>query len=198
MPDMFRTRFKKEIVAEFLPPAHPARTKSSSFCAMACLRFLVSNRWRDFSLARAFGLFIHGIAEHGRAAGSFWRNRHVETCSTSATSCRLKLRKLHSVVASGWHRIKSLSLAEASAVRRQSCYRLIHELSGLSQTARLWTGAFWIRVRRRKLRKRTTPSISVKPLEMDTGFLMRIGRSFGAAPSTTRGTRKTKSILLRC
>src|SRR5437660_12746711 len=27
MPDMFRTRFKKEIVAEFLPPAHPRKNQ---------------------------------------------------------------------------------------------------------------------------------------------------------------------------
>ena len=71
MPDMFRTRFKKEIVAEFLPPAHPARTKSSSFCAMACLRFLASNRWWDFSAGKGFWIIYPRYRGAWESGGEF-------------------------------------------------------------------------------------------------------------------------------
>src|SRR5437899_10773772 len=139
MPDMFRTRFKKEIVAEFLPPAHPRKNQKLIILCDGMPSIPGKQPLAGFLAGKGFWIIYPRYRGAWESGGEFLEKSPHRDILDILDDCRLSLRKLHSVVASGWHRIKSLSLAEASAVRRPSCYRLIHELSGLSQTARLRT-----------------------------------------------------------
>ena len=92
---MFRARFKREILAEFLPPAHAERETGAGIeerarggskkervmkcCAMGCLRFRANSHWRSFCRRTGIGCFIRAIGGHGKVGGAFLeRSPHLD------------------------------------------------------------------------------------------------------------------------
>src|ERR1700680_2345646 len=124
---MFRTRYRQEIVAEFLPPSRPHKAQKLIILCDGMPSIPRKQPLSEFLARRAFGSFIPAIAEHGKAAGTFWRSRPMKTSSTSLTICQRKSKKLGSVGDSDCRRIKSSSSEEASGVRQQFSHPLTHE-----------------------------------------------------------------------
>src|SRR5438128_1738139 len=124
---MFRTRFKKEIVAEFLPPSRSAKKQKLITLCDEMPSIPRKQALAEFLAGKGFWVIIRAIVGHGRAAVNFLRNRLTEIFWTSSTSYRPSLRKLLSVGASGLHRIRSSLSEEALEGRRRSCCHLIVE-----------------------------------------------------------------------
>src|ERR1035438_1703043 len=124
---MFRTRFRQEIVAKFLPPSRLRKAQKLIILCDGMPSIPRKQPLAEFLAAKGFWVIYPRYREHGKAVVSFLRNRPIKTFSTSSTTCQRSLRKLRSVVASSYRRIKSSSSEEALVVRQRSCYRLIHE-----------------------------------------------------------------------
>jgi hypothetical protein len=71
--NMFRTRFRQQIVAEFLPPAQERKVQKVIILCDGMPSIPRKQPLSEFLAAKGvFGSSIHAIAERGRAAVSFW------------------------------------------------------------------------------------------------------------------------------
>jgi len=92
---MFRTRFMKEIVAEFSPPV---RTRKKARVIILCDGMPSIPRKQplvEFLAAKGFWVCIRDIAERGRVTASFCGGRRMRTFLMLSMSCR-----------TGWSRLR--------------------------------------------------------------------------------------------
>ena len=155
---MFRTRFKQDIIAEFVDPSRPQKKQKLIMLCDGMPSMPSKQPLAEFLATKGFWVIYpryHGAWESG---GEFLEVS-ARTSSTSSTNYPLNLRKLLSVGASSWRRMKSLPSGEGSAERRQFFCLWIDESHEWWQIVRLWIGAFWIRLRKRKPQRRTAEYI---------------------------------------
>jgi alpha-beta hydrolase superfamily lysophospholipase len=75
---MFRTRFKRDIVTEFLPPARSGALQRAIILCDGMPSIPRKQPLAGFLSNHGFWVFIPATVGLGRVAGSFWRSPHLD------------------------------------------------------------------------------------------------------------------------
>jgi hypothetical protein len=79
---MFRTRFKRQIVTEFLPPARAGTKQKVILLCDGMPSIPRKQPLADFLAAKGYWAFILAIVERGKAVVNFWLVRRTRMFST--------------------------------------------------------------------------------------------------------------------
>jgi len=118
--NMFRTRFRRQLAAEFLPPLRLRKTQKLIILCDAMPSIPRKQPLAEFLVAQVFRVIYRAIAEHGKAGP-------LSPTRTSSTICQRKLKKSHLVGVSCYLRIKSSSSEKASGGAAAILASLDHE-----------------------------------------------------------------------
>jgi hypothetical protein len=105
---MFRTRFKEQIVAEFLPPTRPGKRQKLIILCDGMPSIPRKRPLSEFLAAKGFWVIYPRYRGAWESGGEFLsRSPHEDILEILDVFPR-SLRKVRSVGDSGWHRIRSL------------------------------------------------------------------------------------------
>lgn len=138
---MFRTRFKKAIVAEFVDPSRPQKKQKLIILCDGMPSIPRKQRLVEFLAAKGFWVIYSRYRGAWESGGEFLERAPHEDILDILDHYPLNLGRLPSVSVCTWHRIRSLPLAEVSAERRQFFYLWIYGSYEWWRIVRLWTGA---------------------------------------------------------
>src|SRR5579864_1047805 len=117
---MLRTRFRKEIVAEFLPPLRGRKTKKLIILCDGMPSLPRKQSLSEFLAAKGFWVIYPRYRGAWESGGEFLERSPHEDILDITDDLPKKSKKSHSVGVFDSHRIKSSSSEEASEARQQS------------------------------------------------------------------------------
>src|SRR5579864_8657883 len=117
---MFRTRFKKEIVAEFLPPATSSKQHNVIILCDGMPSIPRKQSLVEYLSGKGYWVFYPRWRGAWESGGQFLERSPHEDILDIVDDLPKKSKKSHSVGVFDSHRIKSSSSEEASEARQQS------------------------------------------------------------------------------
>lgn len=103
-----RTRFNRQIVAEFLPPARPGRKQKVIILCDGMPSIPRKQPLMSFLAQKGYWVFYPRYRGAWEAAGSFWRGRRTSTFSMWSVACREAFARRRSDGDSVWRQRKCL------------------------------------------------------------------------------------------
>jgi pimeloyl-ACP methyl ester carboxylesterase len=195
---MFRTRFKNEIVAEFLPPSRPRKKQKLIILCDGMPSIPRKQPLSEFLAAKGFWVIYPRYRGAWESGGEFLsRSPHEDILDVLdelpkeleeiAFGQRFRLAPHQVFVIGG-------SFGGAAAI----LLSLDHRVTRVVANCPVVDWSILDELRRPRLRNRTTPTTSAKRSGMGIGSRTRTGASFEAVRSTIRGTTETRLTAPRC
>jgi hypothetical protein len=123
----FRTRFRRQLAAEFLPPLRLRKTQKLIILCDAMPSIPRKQPLAEFLVAQVFRVIYPRYRGAWEGGATLRRSRPTRSSSTSSTICQRKLKKSHLVGVSCYLRIKSSSSEKASGGAAAILASLDHE-----------------------------------------------------------------------
>ena len=195
---MFRTRFRQQIVAEFLPPSRPRKAQRLIILCDGMPSIPRKQSLSEFLAAKGFWVIYPRYRGAWESDGDFLEKSPHEDIldiiddfpkeiEEIAFGQRFRLAPDQVFVIGG-------SFGGAAAILLSLDPRVKRVVANCPVVD--WR--FWIVLKRRKPPRKTTPSTSAKRSVMHIGSQMRTGTNSGAGLSIIRGTTGRKSRVPRC
>ena len=195
--NMFRTRFKKDIVAEFLPASRPRKRQNLIILCDGMPSIPRKQPLPEFLTGKGYWVIYPRYRGAWESGGQFLQKSPHEDIldvldelpqdvEELAFGRRFKLAPDQVFVIGG----------SFGAPRQSSC-RWTRGFSAWSPIAQSWTGEFSMGPRRWKLQTRIMRNTSAKPSAMHTGFPIATGESSEVGLSIIPGTIERKLIRRR-
>lgn len=190
---MFRTRFKENIVAEFLPPSRPRKSQKLIVLCDGMPSIPRKQPLAEFLAGKGFWVIYPRYRGAWESGGEFLDKSPHQDILDILDELPRELEEIAFgqhfrlspdqvfVIGGSFGGAAAILLTLDPRVKRAVANCPVVDWSILDSSEKP------------KLPETIMQSISVKHLGMRIGFLMRTGRNCGAAPSTTHGTIETKS-----
>lgn len=127
---MFRTRFREQIVAEFLPPSRARKNQKLIILCDGMPSIPRKQSLSEFLAAKGFWVIYPRYRGAWESGGEFLERSPHEDILDIIDDLPKELEEIAFGRASGCRRTKSSSSEEASGARRQSSHLLTHEWRG--------------------------------------------------------------------
>src|ERR1035441_6181709 len=135
---VFRTRFREQIVAEFLPPSRERKAQKVAVLCDGMPSIPRKQPLSEFLAAKGFWVIYPRYRGAWESGGEFLAKSPHEDILDILDELPKELEEIAFGQRFQLAQIKSSSLAEVLVEQRRSCYLLMHEYSGSSQTAQSW------------------------------------------------------------